>query len=53
MPISNNIIVLIVQAVVVGDDTAEYSEVNQTAASEATQRQPTYLNVSSKNTAGR
>ena len=35
-----------------GDDTTEYSEVNHTVAAEATQGQPTYLNIPTKDTVG-
>ncbi|KAI0241916.1 hypothetical protein LSAT2_015481 [Lamellibrachia satsuma] len=40
-----------INTAVVGDDAAEYSEVKETVAAEATRGQPTYQNISTKNTA--
>ena len=40
------------QAAVVGDSIIEYSEVYQSATAEATLRQPTYMNATSKSPVG-
>ena len=52
LSVSNGNLPLSLQAAVVGNETTEYSEVNQTVAAEATQGQPTYLNIPTKNIVG-